>query len=251
MGAMDGYDTTTYGERFADVYDEWYHDVSDVGATVAALLDLAAGGAVLELGVGTGRLAIPLAEAGQTHGVRVTGVDASPAMLARLAERDTKGLVVAREADMVDGLPDGPFAVVFVAYNTFFNLTGTVDQRRCFAQVAQRLTPGGCFVIEAFVPEDPPPHGDDIALRSMTADRVVLSISRHDATAQSATGQFVEFTESGGVRLRPWTIRWATPDQLDEMAGAAGLTLEQRWESFARDDHTDESSRHVSVYRMM
>lgn len=258
MTAMDGYDATTYGERFADVYDEWYHDVSDVDSTVATLLELAAGDddddaarEILELGVGTGRLALPLARAGRARGIRVVGVDTSPAMLARLAAHDDERLVTAIAGDMVDELPDGPFVVVFVAYNTIFNLTDPDDQARCFAEVARRLVPHGRFVVEAFVPEDPPLDGDDISVRSMSADRVVLSISRHDAARQSATGQFVEFTEAGGVRLRPWNIRYATSEQLDEMATAAGFELEFRWESFVRTEFSPDSARHVSVYRRL
>ena len=100
------------------------------------------------------------------------------------------------------------------------------SQAACFEAVAARLSPDGGFVIEAFVPDDPPRRGDDIAVRTLEADRVVLSISRHDPEQQSAEGQFVEFTESGGVRLRPWSIRYAAPSELDEMAARAGMTLE-------------------------
>jgi SAM-dependent methyltransferase len=242
---VDGYDDTSYGERFADVYDDWYHDLSDVDATVAALEVLAEGGPVLELGVGTGRLAIPLA----ARGVAVTGVDTSTAMLDRLAANDPAGTVTAIRGDMVTGLPDGPFHLVFVAFNTLFNLRDPDRQAACFEAVAQRLTPGGRFVVEAFVPDDPPRSGDYVGVRSITADRVVLTIAVHDPVAQCADGQFVEFTEAGGVRLRPWSIRYSTPAELDAMAAAAGLEREHRWHTF--DDVTDgtDADRHVSVYR--
>jgi SAM-dependent methyltransferase len=246
---MDGYDERTYGDAFADVYDEWYAGISDVDVTVDDLLDLAGAGPVLELGVGTGRLAVPLAEAGRAAGVRVVGVDASAAMLARLTERDTARLVHAVEADMVRGLPAGPFTLVFVAYNTLFNLTDDGAQTACFQAVAERLVPGGRFVVEAFVPEHPPRTGDDVAIRTMAADRVVLSLSRHDPSRQAAAGQFVELTEAGGVRLRPWSIRYATPAQLDAAAELAGLALEHRWEAFGRSPFGPDSPRHVSVYR--
>lgn len=246
---VEGYSASSYGDAFADVYDEWYQGVSDVEATVAELLALAGGGPVLELGVGTGRLAVPLAEAGAERGLRVVGVDASPAMLAKLAERDHLGLVEAIHGDMVDALPDGPFSLVFVAYNTLFNLTAPGALTACFEAVAARLAAGGRFVVEAFVPWDPPRRGDDISVRSLSADRVVLSISIHDPDRQAAEGQFVELTEAGGVRLRPWSIRYATPTELDAIAAAAGLRLEHRWESFGGDQFTDASERHVSVYR--
>ena len=146
-------------------------------------------------------------------------------------------------------LPDGPFGLAFAAYNTLFNLTDEGAQARCFVDVAERLRPRGRFVVEAFVPDDPPRRGDSVTVRSIAADRVVLSISVADPDHQSAAGQFVELTEAGGVRLRPWSIRYSTPAQLDDYARAAGFTLEQRWESFGRTPFDDESARHVSVYR--
>jgi SAM-dependent methyltransferase len=246
---MQGYGDNTYGDAFADVYDEWYEGISDVELTVVELLELADGGPVLELGVGTGRLAVPLAEAGLAGNVTVAGIDVSEAMLARLAWRDPGHLVEAIRGDMSADLPEGPFSLVFAAYNTLFNLTGEGAQARCFAAVAERLRPGGRFVIEAFVPDDPPRRGDDVAVRSIAADRVVLSVSVNDPDRQSASGQFVELSESGGVRLRPWSIRYSTIEQLDAFAAAAGLTLEHRWESFDRTPFDDDSSRHVSVYR--
>lgn len=247
---MEGYDAGTYGAAFADVYDDWYRGISDVDATVTTLRDLAGGGDVLELAVGTGRLAVPLA----ATGVRVTGVDASPEMLARLADRDPAGLVAVVAGDMVTALPPGPFGLAFVAYNSLFNLTTAALQRACFAAVAERLAPGGRFVVEAFVPDTPFRDGDDVAVRTLAADRVVLAITRNDAAAQAAAGQFVEFAGAPGepatVTLRPWSIRYSTPAELDEFAGSSGFALEQRWEDFGRAEFTADSPRHVSVYRL-
>lgn len=246
---MDGYDATTYGAAFADVYDEWYHGVSDVAATIATLTDLAGGAPVLELAVGTGRLAVPLAQAG----VAVTGIDASAAMLARLAERDPRSQVTVVEGDMVTDLPPGPFGLAFVAYNSLFNLTTGELQQACFAAVAERLGPAGRFVVEAFVPDLPFRDGDEVSVRSLSAARVVLSITRNDAHHQSALGQFVEFAGQPGapatVTLRPWAIRYATPAQLDEFADRAGMALIERWEDFSRAPFTPDSPRHVSVYQ--
>jgi SAM-dependent methyltransferase len=247
---MEGYDARTYGDAFADVYDDWYSAISSIEATVDTLLGLAGDGPVLELGVGTGRLAVPLAQAGHDAGIRVVGVDSSPAMLARLAERDPGRLVDPVQGDMVTGLPDGPFALAFVAYNTIFNLTGDGEQARCFAAVAERLVPGGRFVVEAFVPADPPPTGDVVGVRTLTADRVVLSITRNDPDRSAAIGQFVELTEAGGVRLRPWSIRYATPAELDSAAAEAGFAVEHRWEQFTRAPFDSGSPRHVTVYRL-
>ena len=250
---MEGYDATTYGAAFADVYDEWYAGITDVATTVATLLELAGDGPVLELAVGSGRLAVPLARAGAPRSVRVTGIDTSAAMLARLSAHDPDGLVTAIEGDMVADLPGGPFTLAFVAYNSLFNLTAAGDQAACFAAVAARLTPGGRFVVEAFVPDEPFRDGDDVAVRTLTADRVVLAVTRNRAVDQSAEGQFVEFVGAPGaaatVRLRPWAIRYATPAQLDAYAAAAGFELDQRWEDFAGTPFTADSTRHVSVFR--
>ena len=244
-GGVEGYDDATYGEAFADVYDDWYAELGDLGATVAMLASYAGGGRVLELGVGTGRLAIALAPSvGE-----VVGVDASPRMLSALAAKPGGAAVRALQGDMVDDLPDGPFDLVVVAYNTLFNLRSEARQQSCMRAVAERLAPGGRFVVEAFVPADDDGRTSGVGLRSMSADRVVLSVSRSDSATQIAEGQYVEFTERGGVRLRPWSIRWATPTQLDEMAAAAGLVLERRWGSFAGDEFVVDSERHVSVYR--
>jgi SAM-dependent methyltransferase len=243
---MRGYDSTSYGHGFADVYDEWYANVTDVSATVSRMVDLSgAHGRVLELGVGTGRLAAPMALAG----LSVTGIDSSPTMLDRLPTQPGGDRVTSVCGDMVDDLPDGPFDTCLVAYNTIFNLLDAAAQRRCFQAVADRLTPGGSFVVEAIVPDLDAPAGGDVHVRSMSADRVVLSVSDHRPDEQRTCGQFVELTEAGGVRLRPWAIRWAPPDELDEMAVAAGFTLEARFADMSGSPFDEHSDHHVSVYR--
>jgi SAM-dependent methyltransferase len=242
-----GYTTSSYGDGFADVYDDWYRDVSDVDATVAMIAALAGGGHVLELGVGTGRLAIPLT----AHGVHVTGIDTSEAMLRRLSDKPGGERVVVVHGDMVDDHPPGPFALVFVAYNTLFNLDSAERQRACFDAVARSLDADGVFVVEAFVPSPQPATGvpgAGLTVRSLDVDRVVLSISIHDEALQRAEGQYVELTEHAGVRLRPWSIRYAPPGELDSMADGAGLALRARWADFDRSTFTNDSDRHVSVY---
>ncbi|MFN6120666.1 MAG: class I SAM-dependent DNA methyltransferase, partial [Actinomycetes bacterium] len=147
---MRGFRSDSYGDAFADVYDEWYADVTDLDATVAFVAALAGpDGSVLELGVGTGRLAVPIA----ARAGRVVGVDTSRRMLEELARSDVDRTVTTVHGDMVDDLPDGPFDVVLAAYNTVFNLTSAERQQACFDQVAARLAPGGRFVVEAFVPD--------------------------------------------------------------------------------------------------
>jgi SAM-dependent methyltransferase len=199
---------------------------------------------VLELAVGTGRLAIPLAE----RGLDVHGVDASTAMLDRLRARDPASRVTLVVGDMVEDQPAGPFDVVLIAYNSLFNLESAQRQAECFAAVAERLAPGGAFVVEAFVPEDPPRLGTVVAVETMTASEVVLSISEHDPDEQRAAGHYVQFTDGGRVRLRPWAIRYAPPDELDAMARAAGLSVRARWEDCEQRPFTTDSPRHVTVY---
>jgi SAM-dependent methyltransferase len=247
---MRGYRDDSYGDAFADVYDDWYADLDDVPTVVGELARLArsAGdGPVLELGVGTGRLAAPLA----AEGFEVHGVDSSAAMIDRIAQKPAGSSVRATVGDMVDTLPPGPFALVFVAYNTLFNLRSGDRQQRCFHEVARRLTPGGLFVVEAFVPDPEHDPASSVGVRSMSADHVVLSVSTARPGEQVAEGQFVEFTEAGGVRLRPWSIRWSTVAQLDAMATQAGFELAERWGGFDRAPFAAESARHVTVYRRL
>jgi hypothetical protein len=151
---------------------------------------------------------------------------------------------------MVEDMPDGPFDLVVVAYNSLFGLESAERQRACFIAVATRLASGGAFVVEAFVPDDPPRSGSVVAVRSMSNSEVVLSISEHDPQAQTAHGHLVHFADGERVRLRPWAIRYAPPSELDGMAAVAGLRLATRWEDFARHPFGDASSRHVSVYSL-
>lgn len=258
---MEGYEAATYGDRFADVYDDWYADVTDVDACVARLAALAAdtGGPVLELGVGTGRLALPLA----ALGLDVRGVDASDAMLARLRAKAGGADVAVVAADLASfdppTRPDDPddgvaFGVVYVAYNTLFNVADRDGQAACLQRAAQVLRPGGIFVVEAFVPPDDDGVDatsggqDGVAVRTLTADRVVLSVARHDAATQTMSGQFVDITEAG-IRLRPWHLRYLTPPQLDALADEVGLELVHRWAGWARQPFDDRARSHVSVYR--
>jgi len=257
-----GFDAATYGDRFVDVYDDWYADVTDTVACVTSVAALACDVAsnnpdgnnpgsnssearVLEMGVGTGRLAIPLAETGVT----VVGLDASVAMLTAMAARPGGELVRAVHGDMADPPLDGEtFHIVLVAFNTLFNLTDPQAQRLCLERSAALLTPGGRIVVEAFVPDPDATSGDTVDVRQVTADRVVLSVSRTDASAQLVVGQYVDITESG-VKLRPWQVRWSSPDQLDSLAERAGLVLEDRWSDWDHNRYTEDAHSHVSVYR--
>ena len=252
---MEGYDAGTYGRVFADVYDTWYHDLGDLDSLTAALAALVPdGGRVCELGVGTGRVAIALATACADRAVTILGVDASREMLERL-HAAAADLIAAGRIVPVDDLPDGPLDLVVIAFNTVFNLTEHERQAELFAAVAERLAPDGRLVIEAIAPEgDVTEAGrgvivDDVGIRELGVEKVVLSMSRHHLGEQLDEGQFVEFTESGGVRLRPWRVRYATVAQLDAMATAAGLVLERRHGEVDGTDWREGDRRHLSVWR--
>lgn len=242
---MQGYDDTSYGEGIADVYDEWYAEVSDVEGAVRLLGLLAGSGHAHELGIGTGRVALPLA----ASGVVVSGIDASPSMVAALRAKPGGDDISVTIGDMAGPLPVRGCAVVFVTYNTFFNLVSEDAQHRCFAAVAAALAPGGRFVIEGFVPADGA-AATGLQVRSVELDRVVLTASRHDAATQTAFGQHVELVHGAPVRLRPWKVRYVTPGQLDAMAASAGFHLVSRAEGWRDEPFTEDSTQHVSVYRV-
>jgi SAM-dependent methyltransferase len=247
---MEGYDATTYGERWADVYDDWYDDpgeVADIVAFVTGLAGPPAGaGRVVELGVGTGRLALPLA----ARGYNMFGVDASAAMVERLRAKPGGAALPVAIGDMADVPVPGRAGGVLIASNTFFGLATDESQRRCLRRVHDVLAAGGWLVISAFVPADAAHEGGraTVGVRTITADRVVLTADRYDAASQTISGQFIDITEQG-IRLRPVHVRYLWPAQLDELAADAGLVLDQRWSSWTRDPFTETSGAHVSVYR--
>lgn len=238
---MEGYTSSTYGDGFADVYDAWYAESLDTEPAVERMAALSGDGPLLELGVGTGRLASPLS----ARGVRVVGIDASRSMLDRLA---TAAVRPAR-ADMA-ALPFAPhsFTVALAAYNVLFNLPDLDAQRACIGDVRRVLVDGGAFVVEAFALDDVDEVRSGIDVRDVSLDRVVLTASKLDPTTQTIAGQHVEISENN-IRLRPWFLHYLHTDQLDELAEQAGFSLASRWGTWDGAPFTPESSRHVSVYR--
>jgi SAM-dependent methyltransferase len=243
---------STYGERFAPVYDDWY-GAADVTPIVDTLADLAAGGPVLELGAGTGRLAIPLAQ----RGLDVDALDSSAAMLDRLRTKpgaDRVRRVIASDMADVGRVADAAhYALVFVAANTLFLLDSGDAQARCIAGAARALRPGGRLVVEAFVPDLErlaPPAADTVSVRSIEPDRVVLFATKSDLDSQTVDSAIVELAEGApGVRVFPARLRWSTSGELDAFAAAAGLTLEARWSSWDREPCDEGTDTYVSVWR--
>ncbi len=242
---MEGYRPATYGDGFADVYDDWYADVSPPEATARFLADRT-DGPVLELGSGTGRLAGPLA----ALGVPVVGLDASTAMLTRSRANHPAVPVVA--ADMSEPpVRAGSVGAVLVAFNTLFNLPTRAVQRHALAEAARVLRPGGCVVVEAFVPGDAAAEPSDrVDVVRLDAELVVLRVSRTDPGAGRVSGHHVELRDGEPVRLRPWQVCFCSPDELDRSAGAAGLRLAERHADWAGTRFDDTSPAHVTVYEM-
>jgi SAM-dependent methyltransferase len=247
---MEAYGPETYGAHIADLYDERYAS-RDPAREVERLAALAGAGPVLELGVGTGRVAIPLAQHLAPRSVAVHGIDASEPMVAQLRARDGGHLVTVAMGDMraVDA-PAEQYALVYVVFNTFYALLDQDAQVDCFANVAQRLAPGGRFLIEAFVPDLAryDEHDQSTVATSIEVDAVELDVFRHDPVTQRVEGHHVHLGASG-TRLLPLVLRYAFPSELDLMARLAGLTLESRAGGYAGEPFTATSMSHVSVYR--
>lgn len=240
---MNNYHEETYGERIAGIYDEWYPDVDE--AAVDTLAELASGGRALELGIGTGRVALPL----QQRGIEVHGIDASEAMVARLRAKPGGERIPVTTGNFADVAVDGQFSLIYVLFNTFFGLLTQDEQVRCFENVARHLTSEGAFVLEAFVP-DPGRFdaGQTVRATRVGTDEVELELSQVDPVSQQVTTQHVLLSERG-VRLFPVKLRFAWPAELDLMARLAGLRLWQRWDGWKRAPFSGESKQHISVYR--
>jgi SAM-dependent methyltransferase len=242
---MEDYGAATYGDRIADVYDQWEILPTDTDEAVAFLADRAGGGPVLELGIGTGRIALPLA----ARGLEVQGIDASERMVQRLRAKPGGADIPVTLGDFVDVDVPGSFALVLVVFNTFFGLLSQDDQVRCFARVAERLSPGGAFVLQAFVPDlDRYQQRQNTSTRLLGVDEVHLEASLHDPVEQRVRSQHVILDERG-IRFYPVQIRYAWPSELDLMARLAGLRLAERWSGWRGEPFTAASTSHVSVYR--
>jgi SAM-dependent methyltransferase len=246
---MESYGPATYGDSIADVYDEKYAK-RDPEPEAKKLAALAGTGPVLELGIGTGRVALPLAARLAASGVEVHGIDASEAMVAQLRARAGDASIKVAMGDMraVSAPADG-YTLAYVVFNTFFCLLDQEAQIECFANVAARLAPGGRFLIEAFVPDlarfD---RGQRTSAVSVTVDSVDIDVVTHDPVNQRVDGQHVLIRESG-TRLLPIALRYAFPSELDLMARMAGLVLESREGGWAGEPFTADSVMHLSVWR--
>src|SRR4051794_1348800 len=239
------YPAELYGDRIADVYDVFHAEIGlDTEAAVEVLAEFAGSGPVLELAIGTGRIALPLAE----RGLEVHGIDASERMVEKLREKPGGDAIPVTIGDFADVGVEGRYSLIFVVFNTLFGLQTQEEQVRCFANAAEHLADGGHFVIEAFVP-DPArwDRGQRVQATRVTPDEVTIDVSRWDPLAQRAESSHLVLTEQG-VKMYPVSLRMAFPAELDLMARLAGLELKHRWASWSKDELSPRSGAHVSVY---
>ena len=243
---MAQYEASTYGEHIADVYDRWPGVPANAGAAVEFLAPLAKGRRALELGIGTGRVALPLA----ARGVKVHGIDASPAMVAKLRQKPGGAALPVEIGNFADVRVSGRFALIYVVFNTFFAVPTQNEQVQCFARVAKRLAAGGAFVIEAFVPDlSRFDRGQRTSTLLLDDDRAIIDAATIDYANQIVRSQHILISDNG-IRRYPVVLRFAYPSELDLMARLAGMRLRERFGGWDRSPFTSASAAHVSVYEL-
>jgi len=234
-----------FGERVAARYDASSADMFEPAAVdpvVDFLADLAGHGAALELGIGTGRIAFPLAR----RGIRVHGIDLSEAMVARLRAKAGAEQIGVTIGDFATATVDGRFTVAYLVFNTIMNLTTQDGQVACFQNVAAHLEPGGCFVIEVMVPAlRRLPPGETV--RAFTVSATRLGFDEYDVALQGLISHHYSVVD-GNLEVVSMPFRYVWPSELDLMARLAGMTLRERWSGWKREPFTGDSTTHVSVW---
>jgi SAM-dependent methyltransferase len=234
-----------FGEAVAARYDESSSDMfapAAVEQVVDFLVPLAGHGAALELGIGTGRIALPLA----ARGVRVHGIDLSEAMVARLRAKPGGREIGVTMGDFATTTVEGSFSVAYLVFNTIMNLTTQDEQVACFENVAAHLEPGGCFVVEVGVPDlQRLPRGE--AFQPFTVTPTRLGFDEYDVANQGLISHHYR-VEDGKLEVNSPPFRYVWPSELDLMARLAGMRLRERWGGWKREPFTAESTTHVSVW---
>ena len=234
-----------FGEKVASGYDSssgFEFDPAVITATVDFLADLTSGGRVLELGIGTGRIALPLAE----RGVPVHGIDLSRAMVERLRAKPGGAAIEVSIGDFATTRVEGPFSLAYLVFNTIENLTTQDAQVECFANAAAHLAPGGHFVVECAIPDlRALPRGERAVVFDVSEGH--WGIDEYDVATQGLVSH--HFTRVGdGVEYSSGPFRYVWPSELDLMAHMAGMRLTERWSGWHREPFTDESRKHISVW---
>jgi SAM-dependent methyltransferase len=239
------------GYRPVMSFDEHYARMNrdfqrgDEGPAVAFLEQLAGSGSALELGIGTGRIALPLA----ARGIRVDGIDLSQAMVDQLRTKPGGDQLAVTIGDFADVAVSGAYRLIYVVFNSLFNVLTQDDQIRCFENVAAHLTSDGAFVVETLVPGFlyQLSNHQYVEAEAIGVDVVRLDVLRHDPATQMIEESHVSLSEAG-VRLNPVVQRYSWPSELDLMARIAGLRLKQRWGGWQQEPFDANSRLHVSVY---
>jgi SAM-dependent methyltransferase len=236
-------DPGLFGRLWAADYDAGANP--DPAPAVDFLAGLADDGPVLELAIGTGRVALPLA----ARGIAVEGVEGSAEMVAQMRAKPGGADIPVAIGDMADVPATGPYRLVYLVFNTLFNLVHAERQQDCFRNVARVLAPGGAFVVEAFVP-DPAAFDEDekVQMRDVTEDSATIRLHRYDRAAQRFIRQTITF-DSQGVHLKPFAMHYLWPEQIDEMAAQAGLHRAERYADWHRRPFDADSRQHITVYR--
>jgi SAM-dependent methyltransferase len=235
-----------FDERIAATYEDKWPELFEpavVDPAVSFLADLARSGTALELGIGTGRLALPLSQ----RGIRVHGIELSPAMAARLRAKPEAVDIGVTIGDFATATVSGTFGLAYLVRNTIMNLTTQDAQVECFRNAAAHLEPGGCFVIEVIVPElQRLPPGETV--RAFTVTRRHLGFDEYDIAAQGVISHHY-LVDNGELETFSAPFRYVWPSELDLMARLAGMTLRERWSDWNRDPFTSDSMSHISVWQ--
>ena len=223
-------------ERYDEFLGEW-GDADVVGTTADVLAELAGGGAALEFGIGTGRVALPLAE----RGVSVRGIDLSHDMVAQLRKKPGGDSIAVVIGDYATTRVDGTFTLVYLVFNTINNQTTQEAQAATFANAAAHLVPGGCFVVEVGVPPREP-------LRVFDLSEAHVGVDEYDPVTQRLVSHHFTLVDGQWQRGREIPFRAVSPAELDLMAHVTGMRLRERWSNWKREAFTRKSTRHVSVW---
>ncbi len=242
---MKDYNPETFGELKADDYDAYCEGMErETRDSVAFLAALAAGGRVLEFAIGTGRVALPLA----ATGLEVHGIEASEHMVAKMREKPGGEAIPVTIGDMADARAEGQFDLVYLVFNTIWNLTTQDAQVRCFENAARHLSPKGVFLIEVVVPDfSEYVDGQRVKARWAEKDAIKFEIAVQDRVAQTVDFQRIVMGETG-AQMSPHFMRYSYPPEHDLMARIAGLELRERYAWWDRTPFTSESKSHVSIY---
>lgn len=245
---VQGYGASTYGDSFAEVYDQWYAGLDDADfleSIVGALPSTSV--RVLELGVGTGRLVAQWLSLRKTAKDTIIGIDSSVAMLQIAHDRKFPESVSLVHGDFSEKLPEGFFDVIFVGYNTLFNLPDEHALRSCLTLVAGSLKPSASFYVDAVIPSST--HGSPHEfIQTMASGEKVIASSHHDPIGQRITGSFTHFEPGHEPTVRSWAVRYFTPIQVDTIAKQSGMALFSRYSDGRHTAFTADSDRHISHY---